>query len=39
MNDKVKQTLQNILDQFKAGDIPQVVAVSLFPIPKLPCSK
>ena len=39
MNDKVKQTLQNILDQFKTGDIPQAVAVSMFPIPDLPCSK
>jgi hypothetical protein len=39
MNDKVKQTLQTILDQFKTGDIPQAVAVSMFPIPDIPCSK
>ncbi len=39
MNDKVKKTLQTILDQFKSGDIPEVVALSMFPIPNLPCSK
>ena len=39
MNDKVKQTLQAILDQFKSGDIPKAVAVSMFPIPDIPCSK
>ena len=40
MNDKVKQTLNIILDQFKSGDIPKAVALSMFPIPKnLPCSQ
>jgi hypothetical protein len=39
MNDKVKQTLQAVLYQFKTGDIPQAVAVSMFPIPDIPCSK
>jgi hypothetical protein len=39
MNEKVKQTLQAILDQFKTGDIPKAVAVSMFPLPNLPCSK
>ena len=39
MNDKVKQTLQTILDQFKTGDIPKAVAVSMYPIPDIPCSK
>ena len=39
MNDKVKQTLQTILDQFKTGDIPKAVAISMFPIPDIPCSK
>ena len=39
MNDKVKQTLNIILDQFKSGDIPEVVVLSMFPIPNLPCSK
>ena len=39
MNDKVKQTLQAILDQFKTGDIPKAVAVSMYPIPDIPCSK
>lgn len=39
MNDKVKQTLQTILDQFKTGDIPKAVAVSMFPTPDIPWSK
>jgi len=39
MTDKVKQTLQTILDQFKTGDLPKAVAVSMFPIPDIPCSK
>jgi len=39
MNDKVKQTLNIILDQFKSGNIPKAVALSMFPIPSLPCSK
>jgi hypothetical protein len=39
MNDKVKQTLQTILDQFKTGDIPKAVANAMFPIPDIPCSK
>ena len=39
MNDKVKQTLQAVLDQFKTGDIPKAVAISMFPIPDIPCSK
>ncbi len=39
MNDKVKQTLKSILDKFKSGDIPEAVAVSMFPIPDIPSSK
>jgi hypothetical protein len=39
MNDRVKQTLTAILDKFKSGDIPQVVAVAMFPISNIPCSK
>jgi hypothetical protein len=39
MNDKVKQTLQAILEQFKTGDIPKAVVISMFPIPDIPCSK
>ncbi len=39
MNDKVKQTLQAVLNQFKTGDIPKAVAISMFPIPDIPCSK
>ena len=39
MHDKVKQTLKVILDKFQNGGIPEAVAVSIFSIPKLPCSK
>ena len=39
MNDKVKKTLNIILDQFKSGNIPEAVALSIYPIPNLPCSK
>lgn len=39
MNDKVKQTLNIILEKFKTGDIPEAVALSIYPIPNLPCSK
>lgn len=38
MNNKVKQTLFNILSQFKSGDIPKAVAYSMFPIPDVPCA-
>ena len=38
MNDKVKQTLKTILDTFKSGNIPEAVAVSMFPIANIPVS-
>ena len=39
MNDKVKQVLNQILDRFKDGNIPEAVAYSLYPIPEIPSSK
>ena len=39
MNDKVKQVLNVILDKFKSGDIPEAVAISMYPIPEIPSSK
>jgi len=39
MNDRVKQTLTAILDKFKSGDIPEILAIAMFPIPNIPCSK
>jgi antirestriction protein ArdC len=39
MNDKIKQVLNGILDRFKAGDIPQAVACSMFPIPDVPSAR
>jgi len=39
MNDKVKSALQSILDRFKSGDIPEIIAYSMFPIPNIPSAK
>jgi len=39
MNDKVKQVLNVILDKFKSGDIPEAVAISMYPIPDIPSAK
>jgi len=39
MNDRVKQTLNIILDKFKSGDIPEAVAYTMFPIPEIPSTK
>jgi hypothetical protein len=39
MNDKVKQVLNVILDKFKSGDIPDAVAISMYPIPEIPSAK
>jgi len=36
MNDKVKQVLKGILEQFKTGIIPQSVALSMFPVANIP---
>ncbi len=36
MNMKVKQVLDSILERFKSGNIPEAVAMSMFPIPDIP---
>ena len=38
-NGKVKQALESIIQRFKDGDIPQVVACSSFPISNIPAAK
>ncbi|MFC1878261.1 antirestriction protein [Thermodesulfobacteriota bacterium] len=39
MNEKVKRVLDTILERFKSGDIPEAVALSMFPIPDIPSTK
>jgi hypothetical protein len=39
MNEKVKQTIDAVLERFKSGDIPEVVSYAMFPLPDLPSSK
>jgi hypothetical protein len=39
MNHRVKAVLNEILEKFKSGEIPQAVAYSLFPIPNIPSTK
>jgi hypothetical protein len=39
MNDKVKATIQSILDRFESGDIPEAVAYSMFPVADIPSAK
>ena len=39
MAQTVKETLNNILEAFESGNIPEAVAYSMFPIPDLPSSK
>jgi hypothetical protein len=39
MNEKVKQALQSIVKSFESGDIPEIIAYSTFPIPKIPAAK
>lgn len=36
---RVKEILSGILDRFKAGDIPQAIAYSMYPIPDIPSAK
>jgi antirestriction protein ArdC len=38
-NAKIKQVLENIVQRFKEGDIPEAIAYSMFPIPNTPASK
>ncbi len=39
MNEKVRQTLESIVERFKTGDIPEAIAYSIFPIPNIPASR
>lgn len=39
MIEKVKQVLQSILDRFGAGDIPEAIAYSTFPIRNIPVAQ
>ena len=38
MNDKVKLVLDGIVEQFKTGNIPEAITLSMFPVPDLPSS-
>ena len=39
MNEKVKQTLNGILECFRINKIPEAVALSMFPIPDIPSAR
>ncbi len=39
MNDKVKSVLDSVIEQFRTGDIPEAISLSMFPFPDLPSSK
>jgi hypothetical protein len=39
MNPKVRQVLPTILDKFKTGDIPQAIAVAMFPVADIPSAQ
>lgn len=39
MVEKVKQALQSIVARFEAGDIPEAISYSTFPIPNIPAAK
>jgi hypothetical protein len=39
MNEKVKEILNGIIDNFKSGKIPEAVALASFPIPDIPSSR
>jgi hypothetical protein len=39
MRDRIKETLNGILDVFKSGEIPRAVAFAAFPPFNIPCSK
>ncbi len=38
-SEKVKGTLESIVQRFKEGDIPEAIAYSMFPIPNIPASR
>lgn len=39
MNPKVKSVLDQVVEQFKSGNIPEPIAMAMFPIPDVPSSK
>lgn len=39
MKDKIRQTLNGILDRFRSNNIPEAIAYSTFPIPDIPSAK
>jgi len=39
MQDRVKQVLNNIVEKFKSGDIPEAVALATYPAANIPSSK
>jgi hypothetical protein len=39
MHTKVKNTLDTIIQKFKTGDIPEVISLSMFPIPDIPSAR
>jgi hypothetical protein len=39
MNDRVRAVLESVIDKFKAGEIPDAVAVAMFPKADMPCSR
>ena len=39
MTPKVKEVLNQVIEKFESGDIPEAVAYSMFPVPDLPSAK
>jgi len=39
MNEKVKSVLNSVLEKFETGDIPEAIAYSMFPFPKVPSAR
>ena len=39
MNDKIKQTLETIIERFRTGNIPEAVANAMFPAANIPSAK
>ncbi len=39
MNEKVKEALKSILQRFENSDLPEVIALSTFPIPNIPAAR
>ena len=39
MNERLKQTLDAVLERFRSDEIPEAVAYAMFPIPDLPSTR